>query len=136
MNSAGAVALFVYAFIALTQLVLRNRMSEEVKRNLQIRMWLHPWLAYLVIAMVVGVVIVMIALGGDSLWQVVLSLACFLLLLVLWPIVHRNAKASGAIPEDTPLFGRAPGEDALDPAAILAAEQAAAEEAARRAQHG
>lgn len=135
MNSAGAVALFVYAFIALTQIALRNRMSEEVKSRLQIRMWLHPWLAFLVIAMVVGVVVIMLALGGDSLWQVVLSLACFLLLLVLWPLVRSRAIAAGSIPADTPMFGRAPGEDTLDAAAIIEAEAAAAADAARRGEH-
>ncbi|CAG7844923.1 GABA permease [Pseudoclavibacter triregionum] len=113
MNSAGAVALFVYAFIAVTQMVLRNRMPKSVQDKLQLRMWLHPWGAILVMAMVAGVVVVMLVLSDDSRQQVLLSLGCFALLLVLWRLVHRTAIKRGVIPEGTPMFGRAPGDDKL-----------------------
>lgn len=83
MNSAGAVALFVYAFIALTQLALRNRMTPEQSAGLKLKMWLHPWLAILVIVLVLGVVGVMMFLTDDSRQQVFLSLGCFAVLLVV-----------------------------------------------------
>ena len=54
MNSAGLVALFVYVFIAVTQMRLRSRMSPEEVAGLKLKMWLFPWLNYLLIAGVAG----------------------------------------------------------------------------------
>ena len=50
MNSAGLVAMFVYAFVALTQWRLRNRMSTAERDSLKLKMWLHPWLDIVVLA--------------------------------------------------------------------------------------
>jgi GABA permease len=95
MNSAGLVALFVYAFIAMTQMRLRNTMTAEQQGALKLKMWLHPWLAILVIAAVIGVVVVMLfdAAGRVQVWTSLISLA---VLLVFWPLAKRSvAKRTG-----------------------------------------
>lgn len=95
MNSAGLVALFVYAFIALTQMRLRNAMTAEEQDALKLKMWLHPWMAILVIGAVIGVLVVMLfsEAGRVQVWTSVISLA---VLIVLWPLAKRSvAKRTG-----------------------------------------
>ncbi|MDP5226523.1 MULTISPECIES: amino acid permease [Arthrobacter] len=96
MNSAGLVALFVYAFIALTQMRTRARMSPEETAALKLRMWLHPWLGILVIAAVLGIVVIMLLSGPDMQVQVWTSLVSVAVLAVFWPLVHRKLKARRA----------------------------------------
>ena len=95
MNSAGLVALFVYAFIALTQMRLRDKMTAEQRDALKLKMWLHPWLAILVIAAVIGVVVVMLfdEAGRVQVWTSLISVA---VLIVFWPMAKRSvAKRAG-----------------------------------------
>jgi GABA permease len=95
MNSAGLVALFVYAFIALTQMRLRDKMTPEQRSALKLKMWLHPWLAILVISAVIGVVVVMLfdEAGRVQVWTSLISVA---VLIVLWPLAKRSvAKRTG-----------------------------------------
>lgn len=124
MNSAGAIALLVYLFIAWTQLKLRGRMTPDQVANLKIRMWLHPWLAILTIALVVGVIAVMLLAGEASLQQVLMSLGCFLLVLVLWPLVFSRGKASGRISPATSMFGVDPTDAAIVPVTAAGASVA------------
>ena len=42
LNSSGAVALFVYLLIAVSQLVLRRRLEGEDPDRFEVRMWLYP----------------------------------------------------------------------------------------------
>ncbi|WP_449277734.1 amino acid permease [Leucobacter sp. GX24907] len=89
MNSAGLVALFVYVFIALTQMRLRQKMSPEEVSGLKLKMWLHPWLNILLIAAIVGVLIVMLSseTGRTQVWT---SLVATVVLIVCWPFVRKN----------------------------------------------
>lgn len=93
MNSAGLVALFVYAFIALTQLRMRSKMTPEEVAGLKLKMWFHPWLGILTIAAVVGIVIVMLLGGEASRNQVFTSLISVAVLALFWPLVRRNLAA-------------------------------------------
>ena len=56
VNSSGAVALFVYLLIAVSQLRMRARLEREDPERLQVRMWRYPYLTWVVIA-AIGVVI-------------------------------------------------------------------------------
>ncbi|MFJ3958795.1 amino acid permease [Arthrobacter sp. NPDC090010] len=106
MNSAGLVALFVYAFIALTQMRLRSRMTAEEAAALKLRMWLHPWLAILLIAAVLGIVVVMLFSGESGQTQVWTSLVSVAVLAVFWPLVRRKLKtrrAAGLANEEAPV---------------------------------
>ncbi|MGN7150669.1 amino acid permease [Arthrobacter sp. SAFR-179] len=92
MNSAGCVALFVYAFVAVTQWRLRNRMSEAERSALKLKMWLHPWLNIVVLAGITFIVILMAA-SPDNAAQVWLSLGALATLLVVYPFVRRASSS-------------------------------------------
>jgi GABA permease len=59
VNSYGTVALFVYLLIALSQLRLRARLEREDPARLSLRMWAYPYLTYLAIAGMLGVLLAM-----------------------------------------------------------------------------
>jgi GABA permease len=59
VNSYGTVAIFVYLLIALSQLRLRARLEREEPALLRIRIWGYPYLTYLAIAAMLGIVIAM-----------------------------------------------------------------------------
>ncbi|WP_307498620.1 amino acid permease [Arthrobacter woluwensis] len=96
MNSAGLVALFVYAFIALTQLRTRAALSPEEESQLKLKMWLHPWLGILVIVAVLGIVVVMLFSGESGRTQVWTSLVSVAVLAICWPFVRKQLKARRA----------------------------------------
>lgn len=56
LATTGAVALFVYLVIAVSQIALRRRESTPSP----LRMWLFPWATYAVIAFIVFVIVAMI----------------------------------------------------------------------------
>jgi len=59
VNSYGTVALFVYLFIAISQLRLRARLEAEDPARLRLRMWLFPYLTYLTIAAMLAILLAM-----------------------------------------------------------------------------
>src|SRR5918995_4932211 len=59
INASGAIALFVYLLIAISELVMRRRLERDAPERLQLKMWLYPWLTYLSIAAMVAVLIAM-----------------------------------------------------------------------------
>lgn len=88
MNSAGAVALFVYIIIALSQLCLRSQMSISERESLGLKMWFHPWLGILV---VIGIVVIIFSMGviESTRPQLLLSLISLAVLVVAYSIVRR-----------------------------------------------
>ncbi|PTV51769.1 MULTISPECIES: GABA permease [Pseudomonas] len=58
LSTSGAVALLVYLVIAVSQLCLRKKMLSAGK-TLDFRMWLFPWLTWLVIVFISGALISM-----------------------------------------------------------------------------
>ncbi|MGW2347163.1 amino acid permease [Streptomyces sp. NPDC001661] len=50
LNSVGAVLLFVWALIAVSQLRLRRRIEQEAPERLVLRMWAFPYLTWVAIA--------------------------------------------------------------------------------------
>lgn len=89
MNSAGLVALFVYAFIALTQMRLRQKMTPEEVAGLKLKMWLHPWLNILLVIAVLAILVVML-LTESGRTQVWTSLIATGVLVAFWPLVRRS----------------------------------------------
>src|SRR5918993_1061861 len=57
INASGAIALFVYLLIAVSELVMRRRLEREAPERLQLKMWFYPWLTYLSIVGIVAVLI-------------------------------------------------------------------------------
>src|SRR5215213_71192 len=62
INASGAIALFVYLLIAISELVMRRRLERDAPERLQLKMWLYPWLTYLSIAAIVAVLIAMVVI--------------------------------------------------------------------------
>jgi len=59
VNSYGTVAIFVYVMIAISQLRIRRRLEQEAPGRLRVRMWGYPYLTYLTIAGMLGIVLAM-----------------------------------------------------------------------------
>lgn len=96
MNSAGLVALIVYAFIAITQIRFRSRLSKAEEARLELKMWFHPWLAIFTIVGVIGVVIIMLTMEETRI-QVYSTLVAVAVLLLFWPVARRNLQKMGKL---------------------------------------
>lgn len=59
INSAAVLALFVYLFIALTQLKMRARLEREEPHRLTLPMWGYPYTTWISIVLIVGVIVSM-----------------------------------------------------------------------------
>ncbi|MGW6286555.1 amino acid permease [Streptomyces sp. NPDC055107] len=64
LNSVGAVLLFVWALIAASQLRLRARLEQEAPEALSLRMWCFPYLTWLTLAGLFGVLVLMLTDGA------------------------------------------------------------------------
>ncbi|MGW1294944.1 amino acid permease [Streptomyces sp. NPDC002533] len=60
LNSVGAVLLFVWALIAASQLRLRARLEREAPQALALRMWWFPYLTWVTLAGLLGVLLLML----------------------------------------------------------------------------
>jgi GABA permease len=92
LNSSGAVILFVYLLIAVSQLVLRRRTPED---ELVVKMWAFP---VLTIAAILGIlaILVQMLLTDDTRSQLLLSLLSWGVALVLYAILRRTGVAQPA----------------------------------------
>jgi GABA permease len=84
LNSSGAVILFVYLLIALSQFVLRRRTPDS---ELTVKMWAFP---YLTILSAVGIVAVLVQLGvkSETRSQLLLSLLSWGVVLALYAVTR------------------------------------------------
>ena len=62
MLATGTVSLYVYLAIAISQLKLRKKLEAE-EQDIPFKMWLFPWLTYLVILFIIGALITMVIEG-------------------------------------------------------------------------
>ncbi|MCX4823081.1 amino acid permease [Streptomyces sp. NBC_01142] len=72
LNSVGAVLLFVWALIAVSQLRLRRRIEREAPEKLTLKMWAFPWLTWAALAAMAAVLVLMLtddAARGQVLWS-------------------------------------------------------------------
>lgn len=96
LNSSGAVILFVYLLIALSQIVLRRRTPTE---QLRVKMWLFPPLSILTAA---GIVAVLVQMAFDDtarsqLWLSLLSWAVVVAVYFAALCTRRNRLAGNEI---------------------------------------
>jgi GABA permease len=94
LNSSGAIILFVYWLIALSQIVLRRRTPED---KLQLKMWFFPVLSILTLA---GITAVLVQMAFDrsarsQLWLSLLSWAVVIGLYFVGRARGRRARTSG-----------------------------------------
>jgi GABA permease len=80
LNSSGAIILFVYLLICLSQLRMRRKIPPE---RLQVKMWFYPVLSLLTAAAIVGVLISMFV-RADTRSQIILSLLAWAVVLVAY----------------------------------------------------
>jgi GABA permease len=95
LNSSGAIILFVYLLIAISQIVLRRRTPKE---RLRVKMWLHPVLSLLTIAGIVAVLVQM-GVNSDVRSQLVLSLLSWAVVVVLYFVTKWRG---GSVQAETP----------------------------------
>jgi GABA permease len=84
LNSSGAVILFVYLLIAVSQFVLRRQTPDE---DLKVKMWFFPVLTILA---AVGIVAVLVQMGfkSDTRPQLLLSLLSWGIVLALYAVTR------------------------------------------------
>ncbi|WP_068181706.1 amino acid permease [Mycobacterium sp. UM_CSW] len=90
LNSSGAVILFVYWLIALSQIVLRRRTPEE---KLRIKMWLFPVLSILTLAGITAVLVQM-AFDRSARSQLWLSLLSWAVVIALYFAARARGRVS------------------------------------------
>ena len=83
LNSSGAVILFVYLLIAVSQLVLRRRLTGPIA----VKMWLYPWLTIATIAAILAVLVLMF-IDVSTREQLLLSLLAWAVVLVLYAVIR------------------------------------------------
>ncbi|WP_433872196.1 amino acid permease [Saccharopolyspora sp. CA-218241] len=96
INSAGAVALFIYALIAVSQLRMRRRLEREAPERLTLRMWWFPYLTWATLGLIAVVVVTMTALP-EVRSQLLLSLvsAAVIVLVYVGLVRPRHRRATG-----------------------------------------
>jgi GABA permease len=84
LNSSGAVILFVYLLIAISQYVLRRKTPED---KLTVKMWLFPYLTIAAALGIVGVLLQMF-LTDATRSQLLLSLGSWAVVLALYAVTR------------------------------------------------
>ncbi|MEU8545482.1 amino acid permease [Streptomyces roseoverticillatus] len=64
LNAVGAVLLFVWGLIAVSQLRLRRRIEREMPERLALKMWAFPYLTWVALAGMAGVLVLMVTDEG------------------------------------------------------------------------
>ena len=100
LNSSGAVILFVYLLIAISQFVLRRRTPDD---QLTVKMWFFPVLTLLAIAGIVGV-LVQLGFTSDTRSQLLLSLMSWGVVLVAYAVT--KARGGSVSAEELEAGGR------------------------------
>jgi GABA permease len=88
VNSYGTVAIFVYVMIAFSQLRLRARLEREAPGRLGVRMWCYPYLTYVTIVAMFGILLAM-AFIPDQRTPLVFGLISLGMLLLAFPLRRR-----------------------------------------------
>jgi GABA permease len=96
LNSSGAIILFVYLLIAISQIVLRYRTPDS---ELRVKMWLFPVLSVLT---ALGIVAILVQMFVDTELrsQLVLSLLSWAVVLALYAANRWFLKSRPAAPDD------------------------------------
>jgi GABA permease len=95
LNSSGAIILFVYLLISLSQLRMRPTIPPE---RLRVKMWFYPVLTLLTAAAIVAILVQMFVRGSTR-SQLLLSLLAWALVLVVYA-VRRKAIGEAHVTEE------------------------------------
>jgi GABA permease len=94
ISASGAIALFVYLLIAISELMMRRRLERESPERLQIKMWFYPWLTYLSIAAMAAVLVAM-AVIADQRPLLIASLIALAVILVAYVLRRQFGPPEG-----------------------------------------
>jgi GABA permease len=114
LNSSGAVILFVYLLIAISQFVLRRRTPAE---DLKVKMWLFPGLTILAAAGILGVLVQMM-FKAETRSQLLLSLLSWGVVLVLYALTRWRGGSVG--PDELDQLGDADSTSPAERIVVLA----------------
>jgi GABA permease len=92
VNSYGTVAIFVYVLIAVSQLRLRARLEKEDPARLRVRMAGYPYLTYLAIVGMLGIVLAMAFISAQRTPLIFGFISLGILLLAFLAREHFGAK--------------------------------------------
>jgi GABA permease len=95
LNSSGAVILFVYLLISISQVVLRRRTTPD---KLIVKMWLFPVLSIVVIVAILAVLAQM-AFNSETRIQLILSLISWAVVLIVY---FATKKIRDRVPAEVP----------------------------------
>ncbi len=93
VSASGAVMLFVYLFIAISQIIIRKRLEATAPQRLSLKMWLFPWLSYLVVAAIAGVLLAM-AFDKELSMQLVASLVSLAVVSLIYVATRKKRLGS------------------------------------------
>lgn len=94
LNSSGAIALFVWLVICITQLKFRGIIKREMPERHFVKMWLFPYLTWATIGMITFVLGFMVYDGGDNREQVLLSTLVGVIVLLIGVVRDRRHRAA------------------------------------------
>ncbi|PER72187.1 amino acid permease [Priestia megaterium] len=85
LNSSGAIALFVYLLISISQLILRRKIENETPHLLKFRMWGYP---YITIASIIAITMIIGTMGfnSETRSQLVLSIFSVIVVVILYVV--------------------------------------------------
>jgi GABA permease len=86
LNSSGAIILFVYLLICLSELRMRPKIPPE---RLTVKMWLYPVLTLLTAAAIVAVLVSMFV-RADTRSQLILSLLAWGVVLIAYAVLRKT----------------------------------------------
>ena len=89
MNTTGMIAMLVYLVIAFSQLKMRRKLEAEGKQ-IRLKMWLFPWLTYLVIAFIIACLVTMAFVDEYQVLVISTGIASIVVAL-MGVVVHRRA---------------------------------------------
>jgi GABA permease len=102
LNSSGAIILFVYLLIAVSQIVLRYRTTDS---ELKVKMWLFPVLS-IITAVAIVAILVQMGLQSDVRSQLVLSLLSWAVVVMVYFLnkwfINRRPIVEGAASTERP----------------------------------
>ena len=104
VNSSGAIALFVWLVISVSQLRTRRKL-EASGQELELKMWFFPYLTYATIAAIIALCIGMLTLDSTR-SQMIVSLGLAAILVGIGLYRYRNHKDTDA--EVVPVAESAP----------------------------
>jgi GABA permease len=81
LNSSGAIILFVYLLIAISEIMLRYRTPDS---QLKVKMWLFPVLSFITAGAILAILVQMFVQGGDNRNALTLSLLSWAVVIVLY----------------------------------------------------